>query len=142
MHRTPHRYHAPDKVEMVKLSVGRLEQAWNSKNTYLWASAFTEPCQYIDALGTFHRDWSHNANAQLHEKVWHGPYQRSHARFLIESLEFVGDHACMVILHAEIHYHTDEKEGVLETYITLMAEQHGQEWLIRYFQNTPIRSPK
>jgi hypothetical protein len=50
--------------------------------------------------------------------------------------------ACMVILHAEIQYQTDEKEGVLETYITLMAEQHGQEWLIRYFQNTPIRSPR
>ncbi len=140
MHRTPHRYDTPDKVELVKATIARLETSWNHKNTYLWASAFTEPCQYIDAFGNYHRNWTHERNAKLHGQVWNSAYARSHARFLIESIDFISDHNCVVIIHCTIQYIHQEEERLLDTFITVVLEHVDQEWLIRNFQNTPVRS--
>jgi len=136
MHRPPHRYHAPDRVELVKLCIGRLETAWNHKNAVLWASAFTEPCQYIDAFGTFHPNWTRAENAALHERSWSTAFQKSHAQFAVVSIEFTGDHTCISVLRGMVHQVLAEEERVVETHITAVLIHDGQEWLIRNFQNT------
>lgn len=136
MHRPPQRFHAPDRVELVKLCIGRLETAWNHKNAILWASAFTEPCQYIDAFGMFHRNWTRVENAALHERSWSTAFLKSHAHFNVESLEFIGDKACISVLSGVVHQTLDEEERIIETHISALLVHDGQDWLIRNFQNT------
>lgn len=139
MHRPPHRYEGPNRIELVKATIARLENGWNHRNAYLWASAFTNPCQYIDAAGHYHRNWTAEQNARLHEQVWSTAYANSHARFLLESIEFMDDHHCIVILLCTITYEAEGKEHALQTYVTATLVHLGQDWSIWYFQNTPVR---
>lgn len=139
MHRPAHRYEAPNRIDLVKASIARLETGWNHKNGYLWASAFTDPCQYIDAFGQFHHNWTHEQNAVLHNKAWATAFLESYARFLVSSLEFIDDKHCMVILHCTVSNRVDDQDKTTETHIMALLSHFGQEWLIRYFQNTPVR---
>jgi|GEM_PF-4918643 len=142
MHRNTHRYHAADKVEQVKACIARLETSWNHHNPYLWASAFTEPCHYIDGAGNYHRDWTNAQNARQHEQVWATAFLNSRAQFLVESLEFIDDQNCMVILHCTIVHTVAHQERSMETFISTLLQHQGQEWLILYFQNTLHRGHK
>jgi hypothetical protein len=128
-----------DYTENVKESIGRLETSWNHKNGYLWVSAFTDSCDYIDIFGHYHKDWSRASNQHLHERVWATAYAKSHMSLKFLSLDFPSEKICVVVLACHLEY---EVNGLLknnETVITCILEHIGVEWLIRNFQNTAFR---
>lgn len=130
---------SPDKIEQVKECIARLETGWNHKNAYLWASAFTEPCEYIDGFGHYHRRWTHDQNAALHEKGWNTVYMNSHAKFSLEGIEFYNEHLAVLIINCEINYELRGEEKQASYRITSIMEKQGPEWFIRHYQNTPVR---
>jgi uncharacterized protein (TIGR02246 family) len=133
------RYPHSDPVEHIKICIARLEQAWNSKNAYLWASAFSDPCEYIDAIGIHHKQWPAEKNARLHDSTWKTIYEKSHARFFLENIELLNDHYAMVIMKAEVHYQYKGEEKHNMNSISALLQKQGAEWVIRYFQNTPYK---
>jgi uncharacterized protein (TIGR02246 family) len=128
-----------DHVEQVKETILRLETAWNHKNAYLWASAFTESCDYIDVFGHFHHEWSHDGNAQLHDRVWKTVYAKSHMQFRVVKIDFPYDHLCILVLGCHLEYEFNSMQKVSNTVITAILTKQGPEWKIRNFQNTSVR---
>ena len=128
-----------DPVESVKETIARLETAWNHRNGYLWSSAFTEPCDYIDVFGHFHQDWSREANAYLHTRVWAGVYAKSHMGLKIRKINFPSDHLCICVLDCHLEYEINALHKTNDTIISCTLAKHGPEWQIRHFQNTAFR---
>jgi uncharacterized protein (TIGR02246 family) len=127
------------QVEQIKETIQRLETGWNHKNAYLWSSGFAETCDYIDVFGHFHKNWTREANADLHLKVWKSVYAKSHMRLLLEKIDFPTDHICIVIVKCELNYEINEESRTNQTVITCVLMRHGLEWFIRNFQNTAFR---
>lgn len=128
-----------DRVNKVKETIAKLELAWNDRNAYLWSSAFTEKCDYINGNGHFFEDWSREKNAVSHSNVWHSQYKESHARFEIEKIDFPTDFLCVAIIKSyfRVSLSSDSKE--IEYIITAILEKHSLEWQIRNFQNTAVK---
>jgi uncharacterized protein (TIGR02246 family) len=129
----------PDPVEQIKTCLARLELAWNHHNPILWASAFTNPCEYIDAIGIHHPSWSGERNARLHDSMWKTIYNQSSIRFSMQHIELLTDHLAMVIMKAEVHYRSGEEERTNTNTISALLQRQGAEWGIKYFQNTPYK---
>ena len=127
-----------ERVEKVKEAIARLQLAWNDKNAYLWASAFTDSCDYINGSGHAFFSWSQEKNALHHERNWNSSYRNSHTTFELEKLDFPTDHLCIAIIKSKFTLHTPE--GAVEHLylITAVLEKQGIEWLIRNFQNTAV----
>jgi uncharacterized protein (TIGR02246 family) len=128
-----------DHVEHARETVHRLQVAWNNKNAYLWSTAFLDPCDYIDVFGHFHKNWSRDANASLHQKVWAGVYAISHMTLSIEKIDFLSDRHCVMVLGCHLQYQINGNDKTNDTIITIMMVRAGMEWLIRNFQNTAFR---
>jgi uncharacterized protein (TIGR02246 family) len=129
----------PDPVETIKMCIARLETAWNHKNPVLWASAFSNPCEYIDAIGIHHPSWTSEKNARLHDSMWKTIYLQSSIRFSLQHIELLSDHLAMVIMKAEVHYKKGDAELTNTNTISSLLQRHGAEWHIKYFQNTPYK---
>ncbi len=128
-----------DNIGNVKDSIGRLEIAWNHKNGYLWSSAFTDSCDYVDIFGHYHKDWTRQANQHLHERVWASAYSKSHMTLRIQSLDFPSDKLAVVVLDCHLEYEVKGEPRTNNTVITCILLHVGVEWLIRNFQNTAFR---
>ncbi|MCC6601316.1 MAG: hypothetical protein IT223_11680 [Crocinitomicaceae bacterium] len=130
---------SPDKIEQVKECISRLETGWNHKNTFLWVSAFTDPCEYVDGFGRYHSRFTHEQNARLNERAWNSVYANSRALLSFDSIEFYHEHLAVLIVRCMIDYEIQStmKEGNFR--ITAIIEKHGQEWFIRHYHNTPVR---
>jgi uncharacterized protein (TIGR02246 family) len=128
-----------ERVEKVKEAIAKLELAWNDRNAYLWSSAFTEKCDYINGNGHFFEAWSREKNAVSHSNGWHSVYSDSHARFEIEKIDFPTDFISIAIVRSYFRVSNSPESKETEYIITVILEKHGLDWLIRNFQNTAVK---
>jgi uncharacterized protein (TIGR02246 family) len=134
---------SPADERLLRDSVGRLEQAWNSADAGKWAAEYWPDGELINILGTILPgvDEVRDRTAQ----ILAGPFKGSHFSSEVRQIRFVGTDAAVVDTDIRVtHYQSlpgaisASEPGVLLTRMKHVYERRNGRWLIIASQNTSV----
>ncbi len=111
-----------------------LEQAWKHGDGAAFAEQCTEDVDFINILGMHVQ--GRPAVAELHNKIFNGPYRGSTVTFTIESARAIGSDAVLAIVPGHLEIPEGPVKGAVLTVASVLLLRDGSEWKIANFHNT------
>lgn len=123
------------EINPYEIICATLSETWNTKNSAAWASCFSAPCAYVDALGSYHAQLEPEQNAALHDRGWSTKYRTSTASFRFLDARPLADEVALVHVEAVVDYEEQGQPQTTRNSISMIVERG----LITQFHNTPQR---
>lgn len=124
----------------IEAVIQRLPEAWNKRDPQLFASAFSEPHDYVAVGGHLVLAQTRSANAQAHAWLWQTRYaEGSTIRFEILAIAGPLPGLALAIVKNYNDFITSGRPGKHESILSLTLLQAEEGWYIRQFNNNIIQ---
>ncbi len=111
-----------------------LSAAWKNGDGAAFAECCTEDVDFINLLGMHVK--GRDAVAELHEKIFRGPYKDSTVAFTIESVRIVSPSAVLVIAPSRIDIPSGSVKGIVLSIASILLVRDDDRWKLANFHNT------
>ena len=111
-----------------------LSEAWKKGDGAGWAEWCTDDVDFINILGMHVK--GRPAVAELHNKIFSGPYKDSTVTFTIESVRTISPNAALVIAPGCVDVPAGPVKGIVSTVASILLVRDGDRWKMANFQNT------
>lgn len=111
-----------------------LSEAWKNGDGVAFADWCTEDVDFINILGMHVHGRS--AVAELHDKIFQGPYKDSTVRFTIQDVRNISPDSVLVIAPGNVDVPSGSVKGIVSTVASILLTRDGDRWKIANFQNT------
>ena len=111
-----------------------LEEAWGRGEGSAWAAKCTPDVDFINLLGMYVKGGP--AVAEIHERIFHGPYAGSTLKFDIEHVRRLADDQILAIVPGELQIPAGPVKGLVRTVATMLFMRVDGVWLLASFHNT------
>ncbi|MGB3544864.1 SgcJ/EcaC family oxidoreductase [Rubrivirga sp.] len=124
----------------VRATIDRVVRGWNTKDADLFASAFTEPHDYVAVGGRLSLDQTAAQNVAVHERIWSTIYaEGSTIAFDVVSVDRVAPGVALAVVSNRDDYVRGGERQVSESVITAVLVRTDEGWRIRQFNNNAVR---
>lgn len=125
----------------IEAVIQRLPDGWNRRDAQLFASAFTEPHDYVAVGGFLAPDLTRHGNAQAHEKLWQTRFaEGSIIRFDIVTIDQPLPGLALAIAKIHNDYIESGDPRSHDTVLTMVLLKSHEGWRIRQFNNNLVLS--
>ncbi|HEY6326525.1 MAG TPA: SgcJ/EcaC family oxidoreductase [Candidatus Cybelea sp.] len=121
-------------TQAIQEAFARLSDAWKNGDGPAFAECCTEDVDFINLLGM--HVVGRRAVAELHEKIFRGPYKGSTVAFTIESVRVVSPAASLVIAPSRIDVPSGPVKGVVLSIASILLVRDDDRWKLANFHNT------
>jgi uncharacterized protein (TIGR02246 family) len=129
-----------DQAAAIEAVIQLLPEGWNKRNAELFASAFTDPHDYVAAGGRLMQAQTRAANAQAHEWLWQTRFaEGSTIHFESLSIDFPLPNLALALVKHHNDFIVEGQPLRLESIITLVLLKIDQGWCIRQFNNNLVQ---
>lgn len=118
----------------IQATFATLSDAWKNGDGVAFAECCTEDVDFINLLGVHVK--GRRAVAELHEKIFRGPYKDSTVEFTIQSVRFVSPTASLVIAPSRIDVPSGPVKGVVLSIASILFVRDDDRWKLVNFHNT------
>lgn len=118
----------------VQATLASLSDAWKDGDGAAFAECCTEDVDFINLLGMHVK--GRRAVAELHEKIFHGPYKGSTVAFTIESVRSISPSALLVIAPSRIDIPSGPVKGIVLSIAGILLVRDNDRWRLAHFHNT------
>ena len=130
----------PDEQAEIEAVIQLLPTAWNTRDAQLFASAFTDPHDYIAVGGRLMLGLTREANMQAHTRLWQTLYaEGSTIRFEILSIDRPVPGVALAIVKNHNDFVASGQARSLQSILSLVLLQAEQGWRIRQFNNSLVQ---
>ncbi len=112
----------------------RLSDAWKNGDGAAFAECCTEDVDFINLLGM--HVTGRRAVAELHEKIFRGPYKGSTVAFTIESVRTISPTASLVIAPSRLDIPSGPVKGIVLSIASILLVRDDEGWKLANFHNT------
>jgi len=112
----------------------QLSDAWKNGDGTAFAQCCTEDVDFINLLGM--HVTGRRAVADLHEKIFRGPYKDSTVAFTIESVRVVSPAAALVIAPSRVDVPSGPVKGIISSIASILLVRDDRRWQLANFHNT------
>ena len=124
----------------IEAVIQRLPEGWNKRDPQLFASAFTDPHDYVAAGGRLMQAQTRAANAQAHAWLWQTRFaEGSTIHFETLSIDLPLPNLALAL----VKHHNDVivagQPGRLDSIISLVLLETEHGWRIRQFNNNLVQ---
>ena len=109
-------------------------EAWKNGDGAALADWCTEDVDFINILGM--HVTGRPAVAELHNKIFTGPYKDSTVTFTIESVRSIAPNAVLVIAPGRVDVPAGPVKGIVSAVASILLMRDGDRWKIANFHNT------
>ncbi len=126
--------HETNPHEIVSSLFDQVGDAWKNGDGAAFAALCTEDCDFINLLGMY----SHGRPtiAELHRRIFAGPYAGSTVTFTPERAEWLADGIILTQAPNEVQVPSGPVQGVVRCIATVVVARDGTSWRMRSFHNT------
>ena len=121
-------------IEELQPTFDALSEAWKNGDGKAFAQWCTDDVDFINLLGMHVK--GRDAVADLHEKIFHGPYQGSTVAFTIESVRAIAPDTVLAIVPSRIDAPTGPVKGTVLSIASILLVRDGERWKLANFHNT------
>lgn len=111
-----------------------LSEAWKTGDGSAFADWCTDDVDFINILGMHVHGRS--AVAELHDRIFQGPYKDSTVRFTIENVRSIAPDSVLVIAPGQVDVPAGPVKGIVSTVASILLLRDGDRWKIASFHNT------
>ncbi len=112
----------------------RLSDAWKNGDGEAFAQCCTEDVDFINLLGMHVK--GRRAVAELHDKIFRGPYKDSTVAFTIASVRAISPNAVLAIAPSQIDIPSGPVKGIVLAVASVLLVRNGDGWKLANFHNT------
>jgi uncharacterized protein (TIGR02246 family) len=128
------RFMSDATTQDIRATFANLSEAWKNGDGVAFSECCTEDVDFINLLGMHVK--GRRAVAELHEKIFRGPYKDSTVEFTIQSLRFVSPRALLVIAPSRIDVPSGPVKGVVLSIASILFVRDDDRWKLANFHNT------
>ncbi len=121
-------------AEQLQATFTGLSEAWKHGDGEAFAHWCTDDVDFINLLGMHVK--GRRAVVELHEKIFHGPYERSSLAFSIESVRTITPTAVLAIVPSLVDIPSGPVKGVVLSIASVLLVRNGDHWKVANFHNT------
>ncbi len=118
----------------IQATLASLSDAWKSGDGAAFSECCTDDVDFINLLGTHVK--GRRSVAELHEKIFRGPYKDSTVDFTIESVRFISPGASLVIAPSRIDVPSGPVKGIVLSIASILFVRDSDGWKLANFHNT------
>ena len=111
-----------------------VSEAWKNGDGAGFAEWCTDDVDFVNILGMHVK--GRPAVAELHNKIFSGPYKDSTVTFTIESVRTIAPNAVLVIAPGRVDVPAGPVKGIGSTVASILVIRDGDRWKIANFHNT------
>ncbi len=120
--------------EELQVTFDGLSEAWRKGDGAAFADWCTDDVDFINILGMHVK--GRPAVADLHNKIFSGPYKGSTVKFSIESVRTIAPNAALVVAPARVDIPSGPVKGIVATVASVLLMHSNGGWKVANFQNT------
>lgn len=120
--------------EELQVTFDGLSEAWRKGDGAAFADWCTDDVDFINILGMHVK--GRPAVADLHNKIFSGPYKGSTVKFSIESVRTIAPNAVLVVAPARVDIPSGPVKGIVATVASVLLMHSNGGWKVANFQNT------
>jgi uncharacterized protein (TIGR02246 family) len=129
-----------DDRAAVEAVIQRLLEGWNKRDAQLFASAFTDPHDYVAAGGHLMQAQTREANAQVHTRLWQTRYaEGSTVQFETLGIDLPLPDLALALVRHHNDFILEGQARTLEGIISLVLLKTDLGWRIRQYNNNLIQ---
>jgi uncharacterized protein (TIGR02246 family) len=118
----------------IQATLANLSDAWKDGDGAAFAECCTEDVDFINLLGMHVK--GRRAVAELHEKIFRGPYKDSTVDFTIQSVRFISPGASLAIAPSRIDIPSGPVKGIVLSIASILFVRDDERWRLANFHNT------
>ena len=129
----------------IRQVVQNMQDAQNTKNGELFASAFAQEHDYIAIHGMFLPNQTRQDNARIHQRLYDesrssvaGRYGEVDVRLEVSKIRFLTPEVALVHVRSEFRPKSDPDKKTKNIISAVMQKQQGK-WEIAAFHNAPVQ---
>jgi uncharacterized protein (TIGR02246 family) len=129
----------------IRQLVQNMQNAQNTKNGELFASAFAQEHDYIAINGMFLANQTRQDNARIHQRLYDestssvvGEYGEVEVRLEVSKIRFLTPRVAVVHIRSEFRLEGDPDKITKNIITSVMHKQQGK-WEIVVFHNAPVQ---
>ena len=111
-----------------------LSEAWRSGDGEAFVEWCTEDVDFINLLGIYVK--GRRAVADLHDKIFRGPYKDSVVTFSIERVRRITDETVLAIVPSRLDIPAGPVKGIVLSIASVLLTRDSDRWLVANFHNT------
>lgn len=121
-------------AQQLETTFAALSEAWERGEGQAFAQCCTDDVDFINLLGIHVK--GRRAVADIHEKIFHGPYEGSTVKFSIESVRTITPNAVLAIVPSRIDVPSGPVKGIVLSVASVLLVRDGDRWKLANFHNT------
>lgn len=121
-------------IKGIRATLASLSDAWKNGDGAAFSECCTEDVDFINLLGMHVKGRS--SVAEMHEKIFRGPYKDSNVGFTIQSVRFITPDASLVIAPARIDVPSGPVKGIVSSIASILFVRDDNRWKVANFHNT------
>lgn len=121
-------------IKGIQATLASLSDAWKNGDGVAFSECCTEDVDFINLLGMHIKGRS--SVAELHEKIFRGPYKDSTVEFTIQSVRFISPEASLAIAPSRLDVPSGPVKGSVSSIASILFVRDEGGWKLANFHNT------
>ena len=121
-------------TQQLETTFTALSDAWKNGDGEAFAQCCTNDVDFINLLGMHAK--GRRTVAELHEKIFRGPYEGSTVAFDIESVRMIAPDAALAIVTSRLDIPSGPVKGIVSSIASVLLVRDGDRWRLANFHNT------
>ena len=128
------RFVSDPTTQGIQATFASLSDAWKKGDGAAFSECCTEGVDFINLLGMHVK--GRRGVAELHEKIFRGPYKDSTVEFTIQSIRFISPGASLVIAPSRLDVPSGPVKGIVLSIASILFVRDDDCWKVANFHNT------
>lgn len=121
-------------VRAIEATFDELSAAWKNGDGTAFAECCTADVDFVNLLGMHVK--GRRSVAELHARIFSGPYKDSTVAFTLESVRVVSPTAVLVIAPSRLDIPSGPVKGIVLSIASVLLVRDGERWKLANFHNT------
>jgi uncharacterized protein (TIGR02246 family) len=121
-------------IQGLETTFAALSEAWRNGDGEAFGEWCTQDVDFINLLGMYVK--GKPAVAEVHEKIFRGPYKDSTVSFTVVHVRTIAPNAVLAIVPARIDIPSGPVQGMVSSIASVLLVRDGDRWKVASFHNT------
>ena len=121
-------------LQQLETTFTALSEAWQNGDGEAFVEWCTEDVDFVNLLGMYVK--GRRAVANLHDKIFRGPYKDSTVAFTIERIRVITPNSVLAIVPSRIDIPSGPVKGIVLSIASVLLTLNGNRWMVASFHNT------
>ncbi|MCB0456640.1 MAG: SgcJ/EcaC family oxidoreductase [Flavobacteriaceae bacterium] len=115
-----------------------LQKGWNAGNGETFASAFSEPHDFIVWNGYYMKNNTVESNAKSHNFIYQKFYKDTQLFYTIDKIKFLSDNIALAHVFGAVVSNTEQRPTDPQVLISMVLQKNNGNWRIVSFHNLDL----